>query len=464
MSRVIHWFRRDLRLRPNTALFSASRDFDEVYPVFVLDDHYAEDLSVGPSRFVFLRESLAALDRDVREAGGRLTIVPGPASHALPALLAATGASAVYANEEIGPHPQRRDAETRSAVEGSGARFRLFSDSVAVDPRTIANAEGAPYTVFTPFAKKWRAAEKPEPRPAPSALAAAAGRSVPIDRVRAWKDLAANPRAPRGGERAARAALDRFLEGVGRYSSVRDCPAVDGTSRLSAALHFGTVSPRTVLSRARAAWRDAAPDERQSVEKFADELCWREFFHSLLFHFPHAATGAFRREMDALEWDEPGDRFEAWTEGRTGYPFVDAAMRQLREENWMHNRARMVVASFLTKDLHVDWREGERWFCRQLVDADLASNNGGWQWAAGTGADAAPWFRVFNPVLQGKKFDPAGDYVRRYVPELGRRSGDEIHEPRDPIVDHAAEREEALRRYRRVVATTRQSRAAASSE
>jgi deoxyribodipyrimidine photo-lyase len=164
--------------------------------------------------------------------------------------------------------------------------------------------------------------------------------------------------------------------------------------------------------------------------------------------------------MDALEWDAPGERFVAWKEGWTGYPFVDAAMRQLSEENWMHNRARMVVASFLTKDLHVDWREGERWFSRQLADADLANNNGGWQWAAGTGADASPWFRVFNPVLQGKKFDPSGDYVRRHVPELAHLSAEEIHEPRNPIVDHAAEREETLRRYRRVVATARQSRAA----
>ncbi len=455
MSRAIHWFRRDLRLADNTALFSASRDFDAVYPVFVLDDHYAEDPSVGPSRFVFLRESLAALDREVRDAGGRLTIVSGPPSRALPELLSATGASAVYANEEIGPYPAARDAAAREAVASAGGKFRLFSDSVAVDPRDIATAEGKPCTVFTPFAAKWRPAEKREPLPAPARLAVSPGRSVPIDRVASWRNLTANPRAPRGGEKEALRALDAFLARGARYASERDFPAAEGTSRLSAALHFGTVSPRTVLGRARAAWRDAASGERASIEKFADELCWREFFHSLLFHFPHAASGAFRREMDALEWDEAGERFDAWKEGRTGYPFVDAAMRQLLEEDWMHNRARMVAASFLTKDLHVDWREGERWFARQLADADLANNNGGWQWAAGTGADAAPWFRVFNPVLQGKKFDPSGDYVRRYVPELAHLPASEIHEPRDPIVDHAIEREEALRRYRRVVATAR---------
>ena len=461
MSRAIHWFRRDLRLADNTALFSASRDFDAVFPVFVLDDHYAGDPSVGPARFVFLRESLEDLEGRIREAGGRLAVVPGPASRALPALLSATGASAVYANEEIGPYPQERDAAARKAVEAAGGKFRLFSDSVAVDPRAIATAEGRPYTVFTPFSKKWRAAEKPAPFPAPATLAAPELRGVPLESVRAWRDLTANPRSPRGGEREAGRRLDAFLLRAAAYASGRDFPASDATSRLSAALHFGTISPRTVLDRARARWRGAAPAERASLEKFAGELCWREFFHALLFHFPRAASGAFRPEMDGLEWDPPGDRFAAWTEGRTGYPFVDAAMRQLREENWMHNRARMVVASFLAKDLHVDWREGERWFSFHLADADLASNNGGWQWAAGTGADAAPWFRVFNPVLQGKKFDPSGEYVRRYVPELAHLPAGEIHEPRKPIVDHAVEREEALRRYRRVVAAaTRRSRVA----
>jgi len=458
LTAVIHWFRRDLRIEDNTSLAAAARDHDTVVPVFVLDDHYRRAGDVGPSRFVFLRESLEDLDRRLRKIDGSLIVVPGPASRALPDLLAASGASDVYANEEIGTYPARRDAEARAGLQAMGARLRLFPDSLAVDPREIATADGRPYTVFTPFSKKWRAAEKPRPLPAPASLSTPPLRSVPLDRVEAWKDLAANLRAPRGGETEAARALETFLARVGSYAGDRDFPARDGTSRLSAALHFGTVSARTVLDRARQKWTDAGPAERASIEKFAGEMGWREFFHAILFHFPHVETGAFRREFDGLAWDEPGDRFAAWTEGRTGYPFIDAAMRQLTAENWMHNRARMAVASFLTKDLHVDWQVGARWFERNLADADLANNNGGWQWAAGTGADAAPYFRVFNPVLQSRKFDPRGEYIRRYVPELAHLSDDAIHAPRHPIVDHASERAEALRRYSRAAKKTVASR------
>lgn len=451
MSTAIHWLRRDLRLGDNTALAAAARDFDVVIPVFVLDDHYRDDPSVGPSRFVFLRESLEDLERTLARAGSRLVVRAGPAARALPALLLETGASAVYANEEIGPYPQRRDAEARRAVEAARAKFRLFSDCLAVDPREIATGDGRPYTVFTPFAKKWRAAEKPAPVPPPAAIATPDLPGVSLSRVRAWRDLRRNPRAPSGGETEACRALDAFLPRIAFYGSWRDFPGQEGTSRLSAALHFGTISPRTILHRVKEKWRDAGPEERQSIDVFVTELAWREFFHAVLLHFPHVAEGAFRPELDALDWDAPGAGYLAWTEGRTGFPFIDAAMRQLVAENWMHNRARMAAASFLAKDLHVDWRMGERWFAYNLADADLASNNGGWQWAAGTGVDAAPYFRVFNPVLQGKRFDPSGDYIRRYVPELAHLSDAEVHEPRDPIVDHAREKAETIRRFERIL-------------
>lgn len=446
MSVGIHWFRRDLRISDNISLAAAARDFDAVVPVFILDDRY-RDGSVGPSRFVFLRESLEDLNASLRRLGARLIVRPGPASRALPQLLSETGAVAVYANEEIGPDPARRDADVRRAIEDLGSKFRLFADGLVVDPREIATGEGRAYTVFTPFSRKWRAAEKRPPVPAPAALDAPPLRSVPIARVQAWRDLPRNPLAPRGGEARAERDADAFFAKIGDYARDRDFPARDATSRLSAALHFGAISARTLVVRAREAWTSASPPERAGIDRFVTELCWRDFFHAILFHFPHLAERAFRPELETLSWDAPGEKLEAWKAGRTGFPFIDAAMRQLAAENWMHNRGRMAVASFLTKDLHIDWREGERWFERQLADADLANNNGGWQWTAGTGADAAPYFRVFNPVLQGKRFDPTGEYVRRWVPELAHLSAGEIQEPRDPIVDHAVEKAEAVRRF-----------------
>ncbi len=461
---LIHWFRRDLRVEDNTALVRAARDGERVVPVFVLDDHYAEDPDVGPARFRFLRESLEDLDRRLAAIGARLTLRRGPAARALPALLAETGADAVYANAEIGPYPERRDREAAAAVEAAGGRFRSFEDALLVPPEALATEKGDPYTTFTPFSKRWLAAGKSDPLPAPPALDSPEIPGVPIARVRAWRDLAPDPAAPRGGAGEALAALARFFEGpAARYGDDRDRPGLAGTSRLSPHLHFGTVSARTVRAAAEAAWREGAPEARESIRRFVLELAWREFFHHVLFHFPRVASESFRPAFDEMAWkDDPGG-VEAWKRGRTGYPLVDAAMRELARTHWMHNRARMVAASFLTKDLHVHWKTGEAWFEHELADADLASNNGGWQWAAGSGTDAAPYFRIFNPVLQGRRFDPDGRYVRRFVPELARVPDAKIHEPwtmtpeeqrtagcvigRDypaPIVDHARERAVAL--------------------
>ncbi len=464
MTTLVHWFRRDLRIEDNTALARAARDGERVVPVFVLDDHYADDPTVGPARLRFLRESLEDLERRLAGIGGRLILRTGPAARALPSLLAETGADAVYANAEIGPYPERRDREAAAAVEAAGGRLRLFADELLVAPDAIATGAGDPYTVFTPFAKRWMAAEKPAPLPAPSALDSPDLPGVSVGRVRAWRDLVADGAAPRGGESEALARLSRFFEGaVARYARDRERPAVPGTSRLSPHLHFGTVSARTVRAAAESAWSDAAAPARESLRRFGLELAWREFFHHVLFHFPRVAAESFRREFDALAWRTDPRGLEAWQRGRTGFPLVDAAMRELSQTHWMHNRARMVAASFLTKDLHLHWREGEAWFAHELADADLANNNGGWQWAAGTGTDAAPYFRVFNPVLQSKRFDPEGLYIRRFVPELSRVPDEKVHEPwtmtpeeqraagcvigRDypaPIVDHAKEREVAL--------------------
>ncbi|MEO8348369.1 MAG: deoxyribodipyrimidine photo-lyase, partial [Acidobacteriota bacterium] len=424
MSIVIHWFRRDLRLEDNTSLSRAAREADGVLPVFVLDDHYAGDPNVGPSRFRFLRESLRELDLSLARIGSRLVLRGGPASLALPALVSEVGASAVYANFEIGPYPERRDREARDALEAIGAKLVLFPDALLVEPDAIATGAGEPYTVYSPYARKWAAAEKSPPVPGPRRLASPSVRSVPLERVKAWRDLAPDPESPRGGEREAKRLLAAFVSGpLETYATDRDFPAREGTSGLSPHLHFGTVSPRTILAEV------YAPGLRASARKFLSELAWREFFHQLLFHFPAVADESFRPEFRYFPWSTDAQAFSAWRAGRTGFPFVDAGMRQLAVTHWMHNRARMAVASFLTKDLHLDWRLGEKWFEHELADADLANNNGGWQWSAGTGADAAPYFRILNPVLQSKRFDPDGAYIRRFVPELARVPRERLHEP-----------------------------------
>lgn len=455
MRTLIHWFRRDLRIRDNTALAGAARDAERVVPVFVLDDHYLRDPDVGPARFRFLRESLEALAAELSAAGGRLVLRRGPAAKALPELLRETGAEGVYANAEIGPYPERRDREVGEALEAAGARLRLFPDALLVEPDALATAAGDPYTVYTPFSRKWLSAEKRDPVAAPASLETPELESVDIARVKAWRDLPADPSSPKGGEREARQLLERFVGGpIRRYAGDRNRVDIAGTSRLSPHLHFGTISPRTILGAA------------SGNSKFVLELAWREFFHHVLFHFPRVAEESFRPEFDRLRWSGDDAGFDAWTRGATGYPLVDAAMRELSTTHWMHNRARMVAGSFLTKDLHIHWKRGEAWFEHELADADLANNNGGWQWVAGSGTDAAPYFRIFSPVLQSKKLDPEGAYIRRFVPELARVPGDRIHEPwtmtageqraagcrigmdyPERIVDHETERRAALRLF-----------------
>ncbi len=467
---IIHWFRRDLRVDDNTALATAARDADRVVPVFILDEHYARDPRVGPARFRFLRESLEDLEWRLSAVGGRLLVRQGPAARALPELLAETGAEAVYANEEIGPYPEHRDREAAGAVEAAGGKFRLFPDELVVAPGAVATDAGDPYTAYTPFSKKWVAAEKRDPVAAPAELTSPELAGVPLASVRAWRDLGPDPDSPRGGEREARTLLARFFEtAAARYAEDRDRPDRAGTSRLSPHLHFGTISARTVRAAAEEAWKAAPPPLRDPIRKFVLELAWREFCHHVLFHFPRVATESFRPEFDRMDWSVDPVRFDAWKAGRTGYPLVDAAMRELATTHWMHNRSRMVAASFLTKDLHLHWRHGEAWFEHELADADLANNNGGWQWAAGCGTDAAPYFRIFNPVLQSEKFDPEGRYVRRFVPELARVPDAKIHRPwtmtpeeqRDsgcrigndypaPLVEHAREKQVALAMFERI--------------
>ncbi len=458
--RVIHWFRRDLRLSDNTALHEAARNADTVIPVFCFDPAILRRDDMGAPRLAFLLDCLASLERNLAAAGSRLVLREGNPVDELPRLVAETGATAVYWNRDYSPYAVARDRAVAEAGERHGFETRTFKDQVIHESAEVRTQAGGVYTVFTPYSKSWLAQPKPPVLPrfqgkgrVPETL----GCGMRTLEGVGWT-LAA--RIPEGGERAARDVLKRFLAGpAARYGGDRDFPAVEGTSRLSPHLRFGTISPRTIFHAARRAGEDADPAGRKSLDKWVSELVWREFYAQILGAFPHVARGAFRPEYDALEWENDGEKFEAWKAGRTGYPIVDAAMRQLNGTGWMHNRLRMIVAMFLTKDLRIDWRWGEKLFMQRLVDGDLASNNGGWQWSAGTGTDAAPYFRIFSPVSQSRKFDPDGAFLRQWVPELRDWSATAIHAPWEagarppgypaPIVDHAESRLKTLAMFQR---------------
>lgn len=441
------WLRRDLRLRDHPALVAAfeSAGAGGVLPVFVVDPQL-----LGTSRRAgALVEALANLD-EVYD--GALVVRCGRPADVLPALVREVGATSVHVSAETTPYGRRRDDRVRAALP-VGVPMVATGSPYAVTPGRVVKANGSPYRVFTPFARAWREHGWRRPADVPPGLRWHRGpESDTVPAVDAGRDPAA---ARAVGENQAQARWSAFLAGgVADYGAMRDRPDVDGTSGMSAQLRFGTIHPRTMLADL-AALTSVGP----GVATFVDELCWREFYADVLWHEPGSAWADLRTDLTGMRYDAPvGPEFSAWVEGRTGYPFVDAGMRQLAREGWMHNRVRMVTASFLVKDLHVWWPHGARYFFSRLRDGDVASNSHGWQWVAGTGTDAAPYVRVFNPVLQGERFDPAGDYVRRYVPELAHIAGRAVHRPWDVpdglahgypsrIVDHAAERVEALRRH-----------------
>lgn len=435
MKRVIHWFRRDLRVTDNTALSEATRRAERVIPVFILADTAWSAPDASPTRRAFLLRSLEALGKRLSSLGYPLVCRQGSAVEILPQLARALGAEAVFCNKRGDPHAMAQDEKAFHALNAAGIGFETFKDAVIWEEREILTQAGAPYTVFTPYAKAWRNRRVPAPRPALAAVRRwSAGVEVTLPKD-AWGrgdegDGWGKPLPP-AGEEAAQEALDQFLErAIFDYAEARDFPAIEGTSRLSMHLRAGTIGIRTVLAGVEAARRKAhTPAQQKGCDVFLTELIWREFYHQVLANFPHVATGAFRRDYDRIEWKDDPNGLAAWCAGRTGYPIIDAAMRCLNATGWMHNRLRMIVAMFLTKDLLVSWQEGERYFKRQLIDGDLAANNGGWQWSAGTGTDAAPYFRIFNPVAQGARFDPDGAFVRRWVPELADLPADRIHQP-----------------------------------
>lgn len=441
------WFRRDLRLRDHPALRAASAD-GPVLGLFVLDP--ALWRGAGPARRAWVAASLRALDESM---DGRLCVRLGRASSLVPRMAREVSATQVHVTSDFTPWGRSRDRAVVDAlpddVEGVAT-----GTPYAVAPGTVVNGSGAPYKVFTPFSKAWRSHGWDEPVTAPRGLEWVSHESD--QRVDAMLDKAlreAPDGMPTAGEDAALRRFRSFLDhDVDDYDSARDDPGADRTSRLSAYLKLGVVHPRQLLA-------ETAGRPTQGARTFENELAWRDFYADVLLANPDSAWQDLNR-VPGLTYDEPADAIEAWKSGTTGFPIVDAGMRQVLAEGWMHNRVRMITASFLTKDLHVWWPVGARHFLDHLVDGDLASNNHGWQWVAGTGTDAAPYFRVFNPVTQGLKFDPSGDYVRRWVPELRHLAGKAAHEPWDAddglehgypqrIIDHAEERQRALDRYQR---------------
>ncbi|WP_245886718.1 cryptochrome/photolyase family protein [Kineococcus xinjiangensis] len=446
---AVLWFRRDLRLGDHPALLAAAAD-GEVLPLFVVDPALW-----GPSgdvRRAYLLRSLRALDADL---GGSLVVEEGDPAQVVPRVAARVGAARVHVSADAGPYGRRRDTAVEQALAAADRELVRTGSPYAVGPGTLRTGSGSPFQVFTPFSRAWHAHGWHAPAERPGNVRwIRDGDGVDGPGWPQEPDLG-ELRFPEAGEDAARARWRTFLtDRVGDYDEARDRPDLDGTSQLSHALKWGEVHPRTLLA-------DLAHDPSRGAATYRTELCWRDFYADVLWHRPETARTYYRPQLAALAYDEPGEQFRAWAQGRTGFPVVDAGMRQMRAVGWMHNRVRMIVASFLVKDLHVEWMHGGREFMHRLRDADLASNMHGWQWVAGSGTDAAPFFRVFNPVTQGLKSDPHGDYVRRWVPELRHLPGKAAHTPWDApdgyahgyperIVDHAEERRVALAEYERI--------------
>ncbi len=472
--RILHWFRKDLRLDDNPALSEAAHDAaGDVVPFYASDPAWFTRPDMAATRVRFVLGALAELSAAVAARGSRLALAHGDPVGTLVRAARAAGADAVYWNDEYEPALRARDDRVEAALREAGLQVKRFHDRLLVPPGHVTTRAGGAYTVYTPFRKACEALPVPEPHARVEKLAP---HELPSPRLATLERLGFTEPASEpwpAGETHAHRRLQRFLGGTGaepgaglaRYASDRDRPAAPATSRLSADLKFGTIGVRRVLHAVREA-AAAGPRLAPHTEKFEQELRWRDFFAHVLWHHPHVEHGAYRRAYDRLAWSGTDAEFAAWCAGRTGYPIVDAGMRELTATGLMHNRVRMIVASFLTKDLLLDWRRGECWFMNHLVDGDLASNNGGWQWTAGTGTDAAPYFRIFNPVSQGRRYDPAGEYVRHWCPELAKLPDSHVHRPWEapprmlaeagvtlgqhypaPIVDHAERRERALAMY-----------------
>jgi deoxyribodipyrimidine photo-lyase len=474
---AIVWLRQDLRIQDNPALSAAVARGGPVIPVYVRDDDGEGRWPAGPASRWWLHQSLASLDRSLREKGSRVVFARGGSRAVLGRLVRKTGAGAVFWSRRYEPAAIARDTETEASLTAIGIDARSFNSALLFEPQAVANRQGGPFQVFTPF---WRHClglpVAPPVRLGAASIAAPARWPESVDL--AALGLIPSASSYRGlaetwqpGEKGAAAGLGRFVaNALESYASQRDRPDVKGTSMLSAHLHFGEIGPRQAWAAIGALSKDTGIfPAGNGARTFLSEIGWREFSYHMLFHFPSTPGSPLRPAFRGFPWArDPGGRMlRAWREGQTGYPIVDAGMRQLRATGWMHNRVRMIVASFLVKHLRISWEDGAEWFWKTLVDADLANNTMGWQWSAGCGADAAPYFRIFAPVRQGIRSDPGGDYVRRWVPELAGLPSELIHCPWEapavalaaagvrlgdtypgPIVDHAAARIAALEAFR----------------
>jgi len=439
------WFRRDLRINDHPALLAAVESSDEVIPLFILDK--AQIKEAGAKLLAYMGQSLKSLDESL---GNNLHIIEGDQVEVLTALIKKYDVQEVHISAEY----ERYGAERDARVEAAGIKLVRTGSPYAVTPgRVVKPSDGTPYKVYTPFYRAWRTHGWRAPAKTPKSMKFV----QPTSEYRNFPDF----QLPKGVEiikAGEAAALTRFKEftkkGLDTYDENRNFAGIDGTSKMSSYLKFGEIHPRTLLENL---------GESKAHDTFRKEIAWREFYADVLYNNPMTDREYYAPRFADMRYDKPGAQFKAWCEGRTGYPFVDAAMRQLIQEGWMHNRTRMVVASFLVKDLHLEWQLGERFFAEHLVDYDVASNAHGWQWTAGTGTDASPYYRVFNPIEQGKRFDENGDYIRKYVPELAHLSAAEIHEPwlyldgyskgyPERLVDHAIERLESLERLKEIKA------------
>ncbi len=462
MKPIIHWFRRDLRLDDNTALIAALNSGRPVIPVFIFDPAILHSDRIGAPRLKFMLHALHSLDASLQEHGSGLLIRHGTPAQALTDLMQETDANTVHYNIDYTPYARHRDRRVHDHMDAKG-----FHDRLAAVPGSILTADDSPYKVFTPFMKKWHERIQPD-KPETfngEGLHDLNGLDRPTIPTLADLGFAETIDVLEASEKAAQESLGTFMqERIFGYKEYRnrlgnpDRQPYSATSMLSPYIRFGLLSMRRIYWAAQDALADThSSDERDSVRSFVNELIWHEFYTHILWFYPHIKTENFNEKYDGVPWQQDDALLQAWKDGQTGYPVIDAAMRQLTATGWMHNRARMIVASFLAKDLLIDWREGERHFMQWLLDGDLAANNGGWQWAAGTGTDAQPYFRIFNPVSQSKKFDPDGSFIRCWVPELRDVPDKYIHEPwkmdnppayyPPPIVDHAIARKQALKAY-----------------